>query len=295
VAVVDDGDDKQRQAHLPGTEYRGIHGAYGISTYRKFAGGNRHSRCKNRVELAYRPHGDRRVPVHNSEVASSIPNPVTISVNGQIRVSGLLQRPTPAKACLVLAHGAGAGMDHPFMASLAGDLEAIGIATLRFQFPYVERGGKRPDPPALCHATVRAAAATAHELEPSLPLLAGGKSFGGRMTSQAQAEDPLAHVRGLVFFGFPLHPPKQPSIDRGAHLFQVRIPMLFLQGTGDAFAELALIEPLAARLGQRTTLVLLEKADHSFHVPMRSGRTDAQVRSEMLEALAAWADSIVRP
>jgi predicted alpha/beta-hydrolase family hydrolase len=227
-------------------------------------------------------------------VASSIPNPVTISDNGQIRVSGLMQLPTPAKACLVLAHGAGAGMDHPFMATLARDLAAIGIATLRFQFPYTERQGKRPDPPALCHATVRAAVATAHELVPSLPLLAGGKSFGGRMTSQAQAEVPLPRVCGLVFFGFPLHPPKEPSIDRGAHLFQVKIPMLFLQGTHDAFAELPLIEPLAERLGNRTTLTLLNHADHSFHVPVRSGRTDVQVRNEMLESLAAWVGSVIK-
>ena len=184
-------------------------------------------------------------------------------------------------------------MDHPFMATLAHDLEAIGIATLRFQFPYTEKQGKRPDPPALCHATVRAAAATAHKLAPSLPLLAGGKSFGGRMTSQAQAEIPLPHVCGLVFFGFPLHPPKQPSIDRGAHLFQVKIPMLFLQGTHDALAELALIEPLIERLGKRTTLALFKDADHSFHVPVRSGRTDVQVRSEMLEAFGNWADSVL--
>jgi uncharacterized protein len=227
-------------------------------------------------------------------VAFSAPNPVTISVNEQIRVSGLMQQPTPAKACLVLAHGAGAGMDHPFMSTLARDLAAIGIATLRFQFPYTERQGKRPDPPALCHATVRAAVATAHELVPSLPLLAGGKSFGGRMTSQAQAEDPLSHVRGLVFFGFPLHPPKQPSIDRSAHLFQVKIPMLFLQGTRDALAELPLIKPLAKRLGVLATLTLLENADHSFHVPVRSGRTDAQIRSEMLEAFESWADSVFK-
>jgi uncharacterized protein len=185
-------------------------------------------------------------------------------------------------------------MDHPFMATLARDLEAIGIATLRFQFPYVEKRGKRPDPPALCHATVRAAAATAHGLLPSLPLFAGGKSFGGRMTSQAQAEDPLSHVRGLVFFGFPLHPPKQPSIERGAHLFQVRIPMLFLQGTRDALAELALLEPLAAQLGKHATLTLLEHADHSFHVPVRSGRTDVQVRGEMLDAFETWADSVIK-
>jgi predicted alpha/beta-hydrolase family hydrolase len=226
-------------------------------------------------------------------MASSIPNPVTISVSDQTRVSGLMQRPARPKACLVLAHGAGAGMDHPFMATLAEDLAAIGIATLRFQFPYMERRGKRPDPPALCHATVRAAVATAHELLPSLPLLAGGKSFGGRMTSQAQSEIPLPRVGGLVFFGFPLHPPKQPSIDRGAHLLLVKIPMLFLQGTHDAFAERALIEPLIERLGRRTTLTLLQDADHSFHVPVRSGRTDGQVRSKMLGAFENWADAVI--
>jgi predicted alpha/beta-hydrolase family hydrolase len=218
---------------------------------------------------------------------------VTISVDEQIRVSGLMQRPASAKTCLVLAHGAGAGMGHPFMAALAHDLEAIGIATLRFQFPYIEIRGKRPDPPALCHATIRAAVAAAHELEPSLPLLAGGKSFGGRMTSQAQAEIPLPHVGGLVFFGFPLHPAKQPSIDRGAHLSRVKIPMLFLQGTRDTLAELPLIEPLAERLGKLATLTLLEAADHSFHVPARSGRTDVQVRSEMLGSLGTWADAVI--
>jgi predicted alpha/beta-hydrolase family hydrolase len=231
--------------------------------------------------------------VHTIGVASSIPQSVTISVNEQIRVSGLMQRPASAKTCLVLAHGAGAGMEHPFMAALAHDLEAIGIATLRFQFPYIEIRGKRPDPPALCHATIRAAVAAAHELEPSLPLLAGGKSFGGRMTSQAQAEIPLPHVGGLVFFGFPLHPAKQPSIDRGAHLSRVKIPMLFLQGTRDTLAELPLIEPLAERLGKLATLTLLEAADHSFHVPARSGRTDVQVRSEMLGSLGTWADAVI--
>jgi predicted alpha/beta-hydrolase family hydrolase len=232
--------------------------------------------------------------VHTRGVTAPIPKPVTLPVNDQIRVSGLMQQPSPAKACLVLAHGAGSDMHHPFMASLAADLARTGIATLRFQFPYTERRGKRPDSPALCHATVRAAVATAHALAPSLPLFAGGKSFGGRMTSQAQAEIVLPHVCGLVFFGFPLHPPKQPSIDRGAHLFQVKVPMLFLQGTRDALAELPLLEPLAKRLGERTTLKLLDAADHSFHVPPRSGRTDAQVRSEMLEVFAAWADSIVK-
>jgi predicted alpha/beta-hydrolase family hydrolase len=221
-------------------------------------------------------------------------DPVAISVNERIRVSGLMQRPAPAKACLVLAHGAGADMHHPFMAALAGDLAAIGLATLRFQFPYTETKSKRPDPPALCHATVRAAVAAAHALAPSLPLFAGGKSFGGRMTSQAQAEIALPQVRGLVFFGFPLHPPKQPSIDRSAHLFQVKIPMLFLQGTRDALAELPLIEPLAKRLGKGTTLTLFKDADHSFHVPVRSGRTDEQVRKEMIGVFAAWADSVIK-
>jgi predicted alpha/beta-hydrolase family hydrolase len=230
---------------------------------------------------------------HTGGVTPAVAKPVTVPVNDQIRVSGLMQQPNPAKACLVLAHGAGADMHHPFMASLAADLAEIGIATLRFQFPYTERRGKRPDSPVLCHATVRAAVATAHALAPSLPLFAGGKSFGGRMTSQAQAEIALPHVCGLVFFGFPLHPPKQPSIDRGAHLFQVKIPMLFLQGSRDPLAELPLIEPLAKRLGERTTLTLLEGADHSFHVPTRSGRTDAQVRSEMLEVFATWAESVL--
>jgi uncharacterized protein len=181
-------------------------------------------------------------------------------------------------------------MDHPFMAALAQDLAAAGVATLRYQFPYMEKHGKRPDSPSVCHATVRAAVAAAHNLAPTLPLFAGGKSFGGRMTSQAQAESPLPQVRGLVFFGFPLHPAKQPSLARGQHLFQISIPMLFLQGTRDALAELSLVKPLAAQLGEGATLRLLEHADHSFHVPSRSGRTDAEVRSEMLEAFGAWRD-----
>jgi predicted alpha/beta-hydrolase family hydrolase len=220
--------------------------------------------------------------------------PVTIAVGERIRVSGLIQQPARARACLVLAHGAGAGMAHPWMATLAGDLDAIGFATLRFQFPYMEKQGRRPDPPALCHATIRAAVATAYGLAPSLPLFAGGKSFGGRMTSQAQAASPIPHVGGLVFFGFPLHPPRQPSMDRGAHLAQVKIPMLFFQGTRDAFAELPLIERLTERLSKCATFILIENADHSFHVPMRSGRTDEQVRTEMLDALGVWADSLVR-
>jgi uncharacterized protein len=226
------------------------------------------------------------------EVASAGANPVTISDGHGVRVSGLMLQPAGAKACLVLGHGAGAGMEHPFMAALARDLAAIGVASLRYQFPYMEKHGKRPDPPAICHATVRAAAAEAHRLAPTLPLFAGGKSFGGRMTSQAQAEMPLPHVRGLVFFGFPLHPPKLPSLTRGQHLFQVAIPMLFLQGTRDALAELSLIKPLADQLGARATLRLLELADHSFHVPSRSGRTDAEVKSEILTAFGEWSDAV---
>ena len=148
------------------------------------------------------------------------------------------------------------------------------------------------EPPTLCHATVRAAVDAAHRQLPSLPLFAGGKSFGGRMTSQAQALNPLANVRGLVFFGFPLHPPKQPSDARAQHLLQIKIPLLFLQGTRDTFAELALLEPLVKQLGAAATLILLQGADHSFHVPARAGRSDAQVQTDMLNALATWVGSI---
>ena len=197
-------------------------------------------------------------------------------------------RPPRAAACFVLAHGAGAGMQHPFMSAVANDLGALGVATLRYQFPYMERRSKRPDAPALCHATVRAAVAAAHRLEPSLPLIAGGKSFGGRMTSQAQAALPLPEVRGLAFLGFPLHPPRQPSVARADHLFDIQIPMLFLQGTRDEFADLVLLRGLIERLGERATLTLLENADHSFHVPARAGRNDTAVRSELLNALVGW-------
>ena len=225
-------------------------------------------------------------------MASSVPEPVPIVVTEAISVSGLWQCAPESKACLVLAHGAGAGMHHPFLAGVANELEGLGIATLRYQFPYMEHHGKRPDPPALCHATVRAAAAAALRLSPSLPLFAGGKSFGGRMTSQAQAASPLVDVRGLVFLGFPLHPPKQPSETRAQHLFKVQIPLLFLQGTRDTFAELSLLRPLVTRLGGRATLTLIQDADHSFHVPARTGRTDAQVQTEMLNALSSWTGSL---
>ena len=216
----------------------------------------------------------------------------TIAVGDKIRVSALLNAPSRARACYVLAHGAGAGMSHPFMAAVATELAERGIATFRYQFPYMEQGGKRPDPPRLAQATVRAAVAEAARRLPKLPLFAGGKSFGGRMTSQAQAAEPLARVHGLIFLGFPLHPAGKPSQERGQHLFEVRVPMLFLQGTRDALATLDQIEPLCAALGQGATLKLYADADHSFHVPARTGRKDAQIRAEMLDALAAWIDGV---
>jgi uncharacterized protein len=219
--------------------------------------------------------------------------PITIAVDDTTRVSALLLVPTRARACYVLAHGAGAGMTHPFMAAVAQELAERGIASLRYQFPYMEKGGKRPDPPKLAHATVRAAVAEAARRLPKLPLIAGGKSFGGRMTSQAQAITPLPKVRGLAFLGFPLHPAKQPSSERGKHLFEIEVPMLFLQGTRDALASLDQLEPLCEALGARATLKLFQDADHSFHVLARSGRTDPQVRGDVLDALAAWTEEVV--
>jgi predicted alpha/beta-hydrolase family hydrolase len=226
-------------------------------------------------------------------VASVDPKSVTISVDEAIVVSGSLVVPPAATACFVVAHGAGAGMLHPFMVGLAEDLAARGIATLRYQFPYMEKRGKRPDTPALCHATVRAAVAAAGRFTPSLPLIAGGKSFGGRMTSQAQAASPLPRVRGLAFLGFPLHPPKKPSDARGEHLSRVDIPMLFLQGARDEFAEPALLHPLIERLGARATLCLMPDADHSFHVPARAAVTQSKINSLMMDALAAWIDACI--
>ncbi len=218
--------------------------------------------------------------------------PLVIEVEPQVAVSALLVQPAQARACLVLAHGAGAGMTHPFMASVAQGLAARQIATLRYQFPYMEKGSKRPDAPPLAQATVRAAIAMATVRCPGLPLFAGGKSFGARMTSQAQATSPLAGVRGLAFFGFPLHPAGKPSITRADHLDEVEIPMLFLQGTRDKLAEPNLLEPVVARLGSRATLHLIDQADHSFHVPARFGRNDAAVMDEMLETFAAWAGAM---
>jgi predicted alpha/beta-hydrolase family hydrolase len=222
------------------------------------------------------------------------PQPITILVNDSQRVSGLLQVPPQASACYVLAHGAGAGMKHPFLAALAHGLAERGVATLRYQFPYMELGSKRPDAPKLAHAAVRAAVLEASRLVPQLALFAGGKSFGGRMTSQAQAASPLPGVRGIGFLGFPLHPPGKPSDERARHLFEVHIPMLFLQGTRDEFAQLELLKPVVEQLGARATLKLFEDADHSFHVPARSGRKDSEVRTEMLEALVDWLNELAK-
>ena len=214
--------------------------------------------------------------------------PVTIEVDETQRVSGLLIVPPGARTCYVLAHGAGAGMAHPFMASIATGLAERGIASLRYQFAYMERRAKRPDPPALAHAAVRAATAQAARRLPGLALVAGGKSFGGRMTSQAQGIAPLPGVRGLAFLGFPLHPAGKPSDQRAHHLADVRVPMLFLQGSRDALADLALLRPVVERLGERASLRVFDEADHSFHVPARSGRRDVDVRRELIDALAAW-------
>src|SRR5262245_20710852 len=214
-------------------------------------------------------------------MAASDATPLTIA-DGAVRVSALLAAPPNGRACYVLAHGAGAGMAHPFMAAVTAGFFARGIATLRYQFPAMEAGKKRPDPPALAHATVRAAVAAAARALPDLPLVAGGKSFGGRMTSQAQAAAPLPGVRGLAFLGFPLHPAGRPSRERAQHLSVVPIPMLFLQGTRDELAHLDGLEPVVATLGERAMLRLFKEADHSFHVPRKSGRSDTQVMGEVL-------------
>ena len=204
-------------------------------------------------------------------------------------VSALSLRPADAKWMLALAHGAGAGMSHPFMSALADALAAVGVATLRYQFPYMEQRRRTPDTPSVATATVAAAVRAAAEAAPGLPLLAGGKSFGGRMTSTAAAELGLQDVRGIVFFGFPLHPPKRPATKRGDHLSQVKQPMLFLQGTRDDLADLDLLRPICAKLGERATLHVIDGADHSFHVPKKSAKTDAEVLEELATTTAAWA------
>lgn len=211
-----------------------------------------------------------------------------IQIDADTSVSALLRVPVEPAAVFVFAHGAGAGMAHPFMASLAEALAERGIATLRYQFPSMEQGSKRPDASKVAHAAVRAAVAEAAQRLTGLPLFAGGKSFGARMTSQAQALQPLPGVCGLVFVGFPLHAAGEPSDQRAAHLFQVDLPMLFLQGTRDALASLDLLRPLLQRLGPRATLSVFDDADHSFHVRARSGRTDAQTLQAIADAAAAW-------
>lgn len=215
-----------------------------------------------------------------------------LEVPGTGMVSSLLLRPDDAKLGYVLAHGAGAGMRHPFLEAMAVRLAARGVATLRYQFPYMERKRGRPDAPDVAVATVRAAVERAAHVLPGLPLVAGGKSFGARMTSTAAAGAPLPGVRGLAFLGFPLHPPGQPGVKRAEHLTHVLVPMLFLQGTRDQFADLSLLEPVVRGLGSRAALHLVDGADHSFGVLRRSGRGGAEVLDELADALSAWAAAL---
>jgi uncharacterized protein len=218
--------------------------------------------------------------------------PLMLDVAAAERVSALLEVPPSPRAGYVFAHGAGAGMAHPFMAAIAADLAARDVATLRFQFPYMERGSKRPDTPAIAHAAVRAAVAEAERHLPGVPLYAGGKSFGGRMTSQAHAAVPLAGVAGLVFFGFPLHPAGKVSDARAAHLADIAVPMLFLQGTRDELADLSLMTAVVNRQGARATLRVFDDADHAFHVRARSGRNDADVRRALVDACVDWMTAV---
>jgi predicted alpha/beta-hydrolase family hydrolase len=231
---------------------------------------------------------------YHAEIMEPCPSiPLVIKVGQARHVSGLLLVPDRPKACVVLAHGAGAGMSHPFMNATAASLFERRVATLRYQFPYMEQGLKRPDPPPLAHATVRAAVDAASRHFPNLPLFAGGKSFGGRMTSQAQAATPLSDVRGLAFLGFPLHTAGKPSVTRAEHLFDVQIPMLFLQGDRDALAQPDLIRQIVERLGERATLVVFPGTNHSFHVRARSGSTDETLKMHISCALSDWIDRLI--
>jgi predicted alpha/beta-hydrolase family hydrolase len=225
-------------------------------------------------------------------VSASSSQQLAIEIANGGSVSALLIRPAEARACFVFAHGAGAGMSHPFMETFATGLGERDIASLRYQFPYMEKGSRRPDPPAIAQAAVRAAVAEAGLSCPGLPLIAGGKSFGGRMTSQAQAVAPLPGVRGLAFLGFPLHPAGKPSSDRARHLAEVHVPMLFMQGTRDNLAELTLLEPVVASLGPSASLHLVREADHSFHVLARSGRNDREVMKEILDTFSTWIGAV---
>jgi uncharacterized protein len=216
------------------------------------------------------------------------------AVEGAGEVSAILIRPATARWLLVLAHGAGAGMTHPFLEKLARELGEAGVATFRYQFPYMEQRRRAPDSPSVATATVAAAVQAAAKAAPGLALLAGGKSFGGRMSSQAASQGLLEGVRGLVFFGFPLHPPNKPSTKRAEHLEKVKIPMLFLQGTRDTLADLKLLQPICAGLGSRAQLHVIETADHSFHVLKSSRRSDAEVLHELAQTTASWAERIGR-
>ena len=219
---------------------------------------------------------------------STPPISLAIALPSGGTVSGLLQMPGSTTACYVFAHGAGAGMHHAFMEAIAQGLAERDIASLRFNFPFTDQGSKRPDSPTVAHAAIRAAVAEAARHMPDVPLFAGGKSYGGRMSTQAQAAEPLPGVKGLVLVGFPLHPAGKPSIERAAHLADVKLPMLFLQGTRDGLADLDLITQTTASLGKKTSLQIVDGADHAFHVLVRSGRTDAQVREELCDTMAAW-------
>jgi predicted alpha/beta-hydrolase family hydrolase len=225
-------------------------------------------------------------------MSSIVAQPLRLQVDATQQVSALLMHPPQARAGYVLAHGAGAGMAHAFMEAAARGLAARGVATLRYNFAYMERGSKRPDTPALAHAAVRAAVGEAQRLLPGLPLVAGGKSFGARMTSQAQAQAPLPGVVGLAFLGFPLHPAKKPATERADHLQKVGCPMWFWQGTRDELADFALVTALVEQLAPRATLEVAPEADHSFHVPARSGRKDADVLNDGLDALVRWIDQL---
>jgi predicted alpha/beta-hydrolase family hydrolase len=218
---------------------------------------------------------------------------LTIGSKTPTPLSAILMKPRKSRACFVFAHGAGAGMSHPFMEQVATELYGRGIATLRYQFPFMEKGSKRPDSPVVAHGAVRAAVAEARKRCLGLPLVAGGKSFGGRMTSQAQAVLPLDGVQGLAFLGFPLHPPGKPSVTRAEHLSEIRIPLLFVQGTRDKLAEATLLAPALKRLGRRATVHLVDQADHGFHVPARSGRNDREVIAEVVDAFSIWIDRVV--
>ena len=217
---------------------------------------------------------------------------IRIALDDDTSVSALLDAPDAPHAACALAHGAGAGMAHPFMARVAAALAARGVATLRYQFPYMERASKRPDPPKVAHAAVRAALAETARRWPGLPLIAAGKSFGGRMSSQAQSAAPMPGVVGLLFFGFPLHPAGKPSIDRAQHLAAIRVPMLFVQGTRDEMADVSLIESTVGALGHRARMHWVQDGDHSLKVPARSGRSQAEVFDGVFDAVARWIDAL---